>query len=178
MESSGSSQYRRGLATVAPFCKGHLSPTWIGSNFRAEPHCCSLLREGTPLDKMYPRLLVANRAPEDAPWTDLFSGAVDGPRQDPLMCWGSMWSRGLLCAYRDQHPTLAEHSTPLEDPQLANLPPILSSRGKAMGTVGGGQGLNLSSAPPLSSSETLATFQTLRGPSVSSSVKTQMLTPS
>ena len=59
---------------VASFCKSHLNPIWIGSNFQAEPHCCSLLREGTPLGKMYRRLLVASRAPEDAPGQISFRG--------------------------------------------------------------------------------------------------------
>lgn len=149
MERSSSSQHRRGLAMVASFCKSHLNPIWIGSNFQAEPHCCSLLREGTPLGKMYRRLLVASRAPRRRPLDRSLSGAMDGPRQNPLMCWGGVWSRGLLCAYRDQYPMLAEHSTPFEDPQLANLPFILSSRGKAMDNSGRGPGfeLVLSSTP-------------------------------
>ena len=125
---------------------------------------------------MYSRLLVASRAPEDGPWTDLFQG--------PWMahvgihwCAGAACGAGVCCV-------LIEISTPCwqSTPPLLKTPnwPISHSfwapGERQWVTVGGGQGLNLSSVPPLSSSEALAAFQTL-GPSVSS-VKIQMLTPS
>ena len=146
MESSSFSQHRRGLATVAPFCKGHLSPIWIGSNFQAEPHCCSLLREGTLLGKMYSRLLVANRAPKDAPWTDLFQGpwmANVGIHR----CAGAACGAGVCCV-------LIEISTPRWQSTLplwktGQSPTHFELQGKGYGYSGRGPGfeLVLSSTP-------------------------------
>ena len=71
------------------------------------------------------------------------------PTSESTDVLGRRVEQGFAVSYRDQYPMLAEHSTPFEDPQLANLPLILSSRGKAMGNSGRGPGfeLVLSSTP-------------------------------
>ena len=92
------------------------------------------------------------------------SEAMDGPSQNPLICWGGVWGRGWdspaqpgfsVHLQKSQRPTLAEHSAPFEDPTwpvchtFSPQDTPVSSRGQTVGTMGGGQGLDLSSAPPL-----------------------------
>ena len=92
------------------------------------------------------------------------------------MCWGGVWSRGLLCLIEISTPCWQSTPPLLKTPNWPISHSFWAPGERQWVTVGGGQGLNLSSVPPLSSSEALAAFQTL-GPSVSS-VKIQMLTPS
>lgn len=116
---------------VASFCKSHLNPIWIGSNSRQSPTVVHSSRK------------VYHWANAGGSWRpDLFSGAMDGPRPSTDVL-GGVWSRGLLCAYRDQYPMLAGTPTPFEDPNWP-ISLILSSTGERQWiTVGRGPGFEL-----------------------------------